>query len=171
MKSDRQRYFKINTWNQTKITFEAPYEKLDILQCVQLSGSVLMQCQKCEHTKNQCDRTFRWRILSRLITKNKTERKNKSQTLLRYWISCLRNHKTQWNTNRPSRNSHWGIALLERENRKHCLLKNIKPIRYRLHRLGSKTIKANRTVLNIPYYVINKHTYADFNKARRCSVQ
>ena len=45
--------YKIKTINYTKVSFEAPYKKKEVLQC--------KRCQRFGHSKNQCNRPFRWR--------------------------------------------------------------------------------------------------------------
>ena len=50
-KHNNKEIFNIKQINRVKITFEAPYKKLDILQC--------KRCQRFGHAKNQCNRPFR----------------------------------------------------------------------------------------------------------------
>ncbi|CAB3252036.1 unnamed protein product [Arctia plantaginis] len=50
-KHNNKEIFKINRVNYVKVSFEAPYKKLDILQC--------KRCQRFGHAKNQCNRPFR----------------------------------------------------------------------------------------------------------------
>ncbi|CAG9795104.1 unnamed protein product [Diatraea saccharalis] len=50
-KHNNKDIFKINKLKHVKITFEAPYKKLDVLQC--------KRCQRFGHAKNQWNRPFR----------------------------------------------------------------------------------------------------------------
>lgn len=50
-KPNNKDIFKLKSLNQTKVTFEAPYKKKEILQC--------KRCQRFGHSKNQCYRPFR----------------------------------------------------------------------------------------------------------------